>query len=129
MLHSPVEILNSETGCETWNYFNAKREKKREKVKKAKGEIKVIGEQGMPGRFTLWNENWLLFIWHIKAVGIKFCRNNKRVEKIHANVCNLGVKLLNDAVHCIEIMNVSHLVEYGVRWRVKPSTSHEKTYI
>lgn len=29
------------------------------------------------------------------------------VGKVRVNVCNLGVKLLNGAAHCIEIMNVS----------------------
>lgn len=44
-------------------------------------------------------------------VGIKSSRNNIRAEKARVNVCNLGVKLLNGAVHCIEIMNVSQSVE------------------
>lgn len=37
-------------------------------------------------------------------------------KKVCVNVCNLGAKLLNGAVHCIEIMNVSQLVGYGTRW-------------
>lgn len=47
-------------------------------------------------------------LFDLSAKDIKSCRNNKRVEKGCSNVCNLSVKLLlNGAVHCIEVMNVS----------------------
>lgn len=60
------------------------------------------------------SENKSTFLRYNLNESLKSLRNNRRwfgSLKVSVNASNPGVKLLNGAVHCIEIMNVSQSTE------------------